>query len=75
MKKTILHEKHLTLGARMGEFGGWDMPIQYKGILAEHQQTRTESSLFDICHMGEFEISELRQRWIWNDCLPARLHH
>ena len=57
MKKTILHEKHLTLGARMGEFGGWDMPIQYEGILAEHQQTRTESSLFDICHMGEFEIS------------------
>ena len=57
MKKTILHEKHLMLGARMGEFGGWDMPIQYKGILAEHQQTRTESSLFDICHMGEFEIS------------------
>lgn len=41
----------------MGEFGGWDMPIQYEGILAEHQQTRTASSLFDICHMGEFEIS------------------
>ena len=57
MKKTILHEKHLTLGARMGEFGGWDMPIQYEGILAEHEQTRTASSLFDICHMGEFEIS------------------
>ena len=41
----------------MGEFGGWDMPIQYEGILAEHQQTRTASSLFDICHMGELEIS------------------
>jgi aminomethyltransferase len=57
MKKTILHEKHLALDARMGEFGGWDMPIQYAGILAEHQQTRTAASLFDICHMGEFEIS------------------
>lgn len=41
----------------MGEFGGWDMPIQYKGILAEHVHTRTKASIFDICHMGEFEIS------------------
>ncbi|HBO87814.1 MAG TPA: glycine cleavage system aminomethyltransferase GcvT [Verrucomicrobia bacterium] len=57
MKKTILQKKHHILGARMGEFGGWDMPIQYEGILAEHQQTRTAASLFDICHMGEFEIS------------------
>ena len=57
MKKTLLHEKHLALDARMGEFGGWDMPIQYAGILAEHLQTRTAASLFDICHMGEFEIS------------------
>ena len=57
MKKNNSSRKHLTLGARMGEFGGWDMPIQYEGILAEHEQTRTASSLFDICHMGEFEIS------------------
>lgn len=41
----------------MAEFGGWDMPIQYAGILHEHLQTRTESSVFDICHMGEFELS------------------
>ena len=40
----------------MGEFGGWDMPIQYRGILQEHEQTRTSSSVFDICHMGEFEL-------------------
>lgn len=57
MKKTLLHEQHLKLGARMGEFGGWDMPIQYAGILQEHHHTRTKSSLFDICHMGEFELS------------------
>ena len=36
MKKTILHQNHIELGARMGEFGGWDMPIQYQGILKEH---------------------------------------
>ena len=40
----------------MGEFGGWDMPIRYAGILQEHEQTRTRASVFDICHMGEFEL-------------------
>lgn len=57
MKKTPLHAQHLALGARMGEFGGWDMPIQYDGILHEHHHTRTKASVFDICHMGEFELS------------------
>jgi aminomethyltransferase len=57
MKNTPLHEQHIELGARMGEFGGWDMPIQYSGILQEHQHTRTKATLFDICHMGEFELS------------------
>ncbi|NNJ70153.1 MAG: glycine cleavage system aminomethyltransferase GcvT [Kiritimatiellales bacterium] len=57
MKKTPLHAQHTQLGARMGEFGGWDMPIQYAGILQEHAQTRTNASVFDICHMGEFELS------------------
>jgi aminomethyltransferase len=57
MKKTPLHAEHIKLGARMGEFGGWDMPIQYAGILQEHQQTRSKASVFDICHMGEFELS------------------
>ena len=57
MKETPLHAEHIALGARMAEFGGWDMPIQYEGILAEHQHTRTQTGLFDICHMGEFELS------------------
>ena len=57
MKCTPLHSEHFSLGARMAEFGGWDMPIQYEGILAEHQHTRTKTGLFDICHMGEFELS------------------
>ncbi len=54
--KTPLYEHHLARGARMAPFGGWDMPIQYEGILAEHAYTRTECSVFDICHMGEFEL-------------------
>lgn len=55
--KTPLYDEHVALGARMAPFAGWDMPIQYEGILAEHQYTRTRASLFDTCHMGEFEIS------------------
>jgi aminomethyltransferase len=57
LKTTPLHEEHIALGARMAEFGGWDMPIQYEGILAEHEHTRTKTGLFDICHMGEFELT------------------
>lgn len=56
MKKTPLHKQHIELGARMGEFGGWDMPIQYAGILDEHDHTRHHATVFDICHMGEFEL-------------------
>lgn len=55
--KTPLYQQHLDLGARMTPFAGWDLPIQYEGILPEHLHTRRGSSVFDICHMGEFEIS------------------
>jgi len=56
MNQTPLHEAHLKLGAKMTPFGGWDMPLQYTGIVREHMQTRERAGLFDICHMGEFEI-------------------
>jgi aminomethyltransferase len=46
--------RHRALNALMAPFGGWDMPIQYEGILAEHSWCRTQAALFDICHMGEF---------------------
>ena len=55
--KTPLYDAHVKLGARMAPFGGWDMPIQYEGILIEHAYTRSVCGLFDICHMGEFELS------------------
>lgn len=54
--KTPLFDVHVKLGARIAPFGGWDMPIQYEGILAEHEQTRKRAAIFDICHMGEFEV-------------------
>jgi aminomethyltransferase len=51
---TPLHAWHKNNGARMVPFAGWDMPVQYAGILEEHKQTRTHASIFDISHMGEF---------------------
>lgn len=54
MKNTPLYEKHVEAGARMVPFSGWNMPVQYTGIINEHLHTRTMAGLFDICHMGEF---------------------
>ncbi|MFA5370267.1 MAG: glycine cleavage system aminomethyltransferase GcvT, partial [Candidatus Omnitrophota bacterium] len=54
LKYTPLLSIHKDLSARLGPFGGWMMPIQYRGIIAEHNWTRQSASLFDICHMGEF---------------------
>lgn len=54
--RTPLYERHLALRARMAPFAGWDMPIQYEGILAEHKRTREDVTVFDICHMGEFDL-------------------
>jgi aminomethyltransferase len=56
-KRTPLYDTHRALGARMIEFGGWEMPVQYSGILAEHQTVRTKAGLFDLSHMGEIEVS------------------
>lgn len=53
-KPTPLNSRHRALGALMAPFGGWDMPIQYEGIIAEHRWCREKAALFDICHMGEF---------------------
>jgi len=56
LKTTPLIDEHRRLGAKLAPFGGWLMPIQYSGIIAEHVWTRQEASVFDICHMGEFFI-------------------
>src|SRR6188472_861396 len=57
LKKTPLHARHRSLGARMVEFSGWDMPVEYSGIAAEHMAVRTRAGLFDVSHMGEIEIA------------------
>jgi len=57
MKTTPLNQIHRQLGARMVDFGGWDMPVQYSGVIAEHLTVRTAAGLFDVSHMGEIEVS------------------
>lgn len=56
-KRTCLYDKHVELGALMSPFGGFDMPIQYKGIVEEHNAVRNEVGVFDVSHMGEVEIT------------------
>ena len=57
LKKTPLNARHRASGARMVPFGGWDMPVEYAGITAEHMAVRTRAGLFDVSHMGEFEVA------------------
>ncbi len=52
-KRTPLHDVHVKSGARMVDFAGWDMPVQYTGLLDEHEAVRTRAGLFDVSHMGE----------------------
>lgn len=57
LKQTPLHDRQVELGGRMVEFGGWQMPVQYTGIVAEHTACRTAAALFDVSHMGEFTVT------------------
>lgn len=56
LRKTALNASHRRLGAKMVNFGGWDMPLEYSGILSEHEAVRTRAGLFDVSHMGEIEV-------------------
>lgn len=60
LKRTPLYEEHVKLGAKMVPFGGWEMPVQYTGILEEHLAVRTDVGMFDVSHMGEIEITGKR---------------
>jgi aminomethyltransferase len=56
LKRTPLHAAHVKAGARMVPFGGWEMPVQYRGIVEEHRTVRAAVGCFDVSHMGEFEV-------------------
>ncbi|MFN2629434.1 MAG: glycine cleavage system aminomethyltransferase GcvT [Gaiellaceae bacterium] len=56
LQRTPLHDRHLALAARMVPFAGWEMPVQYEGVLREHRAVRTDAGVFDVSHMGELEV-------------------
>ncbi|MDT7856974.1 glycine cleavage system aminomethyltransferase GcvT [Rubrivirga sp. S365] len=72
LRTTPLHDRHLAAGAKMAPFAGFEMPIQYSGILDEHRAVREAAGLFDVSHMGEFRLRgpdalALAQRLVTND--------
>ena len=78
LKRTPLHDSHVRLGARMVDFVGWEMPVQYSGPIPEHMAVRQAAGLFDVSHMGEIEVRghdalALVQRLTTNDV--ARLQN
>src|SRR4051812_14748480 len=70
--RTPLFERHVALGARMVPFAGWEMPVQYEGVIPEHRAVRDDCGVFDVSHMGELEVEgmkaeELLQGLLSND--------
>jgi aminomethyltransferase len=72
LRQTPLHDRHVALGARMVPFAGWEMPVQYQGVIQEHKAVRTDAGVFDVSHMGEIEVEgptarDLLQSMLSND--------
>src|ERR1035438_10507987 len=72
LRRTPLFDRHVAAGAKMVDFAGWEMPVQYEGVREEHMAVRTACGIFDVSHMGEIETSgpqalELLQRLLSND--------
>jgi len=72
LSRTPLHDRHVALGAKLVPFAGWEMPVQYEGVIAEHRAVRTDWGVFDVSHMGELEVEgprakELLQGLLSND--------
>ncbi len=72
LRRTSLYDTHVAAGAKIVEFAGWEMPVQYEGVAAEHHAVRRACGIFDVSHMGEIEVSgpqalALMQRLLSND--------
>ena len=72
LQRTPIHDRHVALGARLVPFAGWEMPVQYEGVLPEVRAVRTDCGVFDVSHMGEFEVegpraTDLLQATLSND--------
>src|SRR5919198_3086473 len=73
LQRTPLHERHVALGARMVPFAGWEMPVQYEGVIAEHLAVREDCGVFDVSHMGELEVEGPRARELLQSLLSNDL--
>ncbi|HYY08097.1 MAG TPA: glycine cleavage system protein T, partial [Actinomycetota bacterium] len=78
LNRTPLEAEHVTLGAKLGPFAGWNMPIEYEGALAEHRAVRSTVGLFDLTHLGKVEVSGpgalgMLQRMVTNDLSRAEV--
>jgi aminomethyltransferase len=72
LRRTPLYDRHVALGARMVPFAGWEMPVQYEGVIPEHLAVRRDRGVFDVSHMGQFHVegpmqAELLQSLLSND--------
>ena len=72
LRRTPLYDRHVAAGARIVPFAGWEMPVQYEGIIPEHQAVRTAAGVFDVSHMGQLELRgagalAFAQRMLSND--------
>lgn len=72
-KRTPLYDLHLAAKAKIVEFGGWEMPLQYKGIIAEHQAVRSEVGMFDVSHMGKFRLTGTNSLQALQNLVPSDL--
>jgi glycine cleavage system T protein (aminomethyltransferase) len=71
--RTPLYERHAALGARLVPFAGWEMPVQYEGVIPEHRAVRTDAGVFDVSHMGELEVEGPRAREVLQSALSNDL--
>ena len=69
-KETFLHDKHVKLGAKMVDFAGWHMPVQYTSIIEEHKTVREKVGLFDVSHMGEVFVKGKEALEFLNSIVP-----
>ena len=72
LQRTPLHDRHVALGAKLVPFAGWEMPVQYSGVMQEHRAVRSDAGVFDVSHMGEIEVEgphalDLLQSLLSND--------
>lgn len=72
-KQTVLHDAHIKLGAKMVDFAGWDMPVQYTSIIEEHKTVRDNVGLFDVSHMGEIIVKGPDALKFLNGLVPQEL--